>query len=248
LLRLVSRLCKASWKNIRCHCISVSETFIKQHDTCLHQCLCECMQRSVLFKQHQLLEPLQYLFWDILFFCSAFNRRARAYTHTHAHARARTHTRTRSLSLSLSLYIYIYIYIHIAYRNIWIVYCYHLHHSQLISFCMVLGILGLNVSGRHEVLFMLAQCTLHFVWIKTEVYNFFLYSRLVQNGKYFFYWDLQLLFERFVDMVCILTNHVEKVCVFGIIFVINLALQVQPYWKLQLTGWHLFFVLRTSQV
>jgi hypothetical protein len=37
-------------------------------------------------------------------------------------------------------------------------------------FCMVLGILDLKVSGRHEVLFMLAQCTLHIVWIKTEVY------------------------------------------------------------------------------
>jgi hypothetical protein len=40
-------------------------------------------------------------------------------------------------------------------------------------FHMVLGILGLKVSGRREVLFVLAQCTLHFVWIKTKVYNFF---------------------------------------------------------------------------
>jgi hypothetical protein len=63
-------------------------------------------------------------------------------------------------------------------------------------FRMVLGILGLKVSGRHEVLFRLAQCTLHFMWIKTEVYiyiyifffckNVPLCSRLVQNGKYFF--------------------------------------------------------------
>jgi hypothetical protein len=79
-------------------------------------------------------------------------------------------------------------------------------------FCMVLGVLWLNVSGRHEVMFVLVQCNLHFVRTKTKVYIFFVQMFLCTADWYrmeniFFHWDLQLLFERFVDVVYVLANH-----------------------------------------
>ena len=189
MFRLGSRLCKARWKNIHYVTVSLyhrqlSSSTWSMTIVCTNVCASAC--KDLCCSSNDSCWSHYSIYFQLS--CSVLHFR---WTHPHT------------------------VHCILKYMNCCVLLPFALFPVDL--FRMVLGILGLKVSGRHEVLFMLAQCTLHFVWIKTEVYNFFFFfvKMFLCTADWYrmeniFYWDWQLLFERFVDMVYILTNHMKK--------------------------------------